>query len=121
MIKTVFFLISLNLLTGLFVSCSSSPSNAEIEALLNRIKPVEPVQKSEVAKETKPVVTEDATSGFRMLKNDIALPTASQLADGANGSDGYSQSNGGDSEDKSPTTTVKPPRVIHEDQLAPSE
>ena len=112
MFKTITLLILINLLAGLFISCGSAPKAEEVE-------PIEALNKPEI-KEPTVVEVENPTADFRMLKNDTALPTPDQLSDGAETSLGYAQSDGR-GEDEAPATTVKPPRVTPEDQLAPSE
>jgi len=108
MLKTISLFILLNFL----VSCGSAPKAQIVET-------VETIKKPEI-KDPDPVVEENPTAKFRMLKNDIELPTEDQLADGAETSLG--QAKPGDSEeDLAPTTTIKPPKSPVEDQLAPSE
>jgi len=114
MFKTIFTLVLLSLLAGVFVSCASSTKEDEAA-------PVKAVPEPET-KEVAPALEANPTAAFRMLKDDTALPTADQLSDGSETSLGYSQSGGGDAtQDDAPTTTVKPPKIEPEDHLAPSE
>jgi len=107
---------SLTLLTSLIacilVSCASTPKEEEEEA------PVAPV-KEPVVKEIEPSLPANPTDEWKRLKGDTDLPTSDQLADGAESSMGKAPSD--DLGDERPSTSIKPPPVEPEDQLAPSE
>ena len=139
MFKTIYTLVLFSLLAGVFASCASSTKEigritwsasslpqgvfASCAFLVTEEEPV-PVKAAPEPKIKKvaPTLYANPTSAFRMLKDDTALPTADQLSDGSETSLGYSQSGSGDTtQDDAPTTTVKPPKIEPEDQLAPSE
>ena len=109
MYPTIPTFLLIGLLSSILASCATSKKENQ--------KPIEPIKKPEITKPL-PKTPSDPTAGWRGL-NDTKLPTPDQLADGAESSIGgitpNSPSNDG------PSTSIKPPRSMPEDQLAPSE
>lgn len=105
---TPFLLISL--LSSILVSCATPQKEDQ--------KPVEPIKEPEIT-EPLPETPSNPTAGWRMLKDDTKLPTPDQLADGAESSLGTTTPSGLSND--GPSTSIKPPPSIPEDQLAPSE
>lgn len=111
---TPFLLIGL--LSSILVSCAISKE--EYQKRQEAQKPVEPVKEPEIT-EPLPVTPSDPTTGWRVLKDDTQLPTPDQLTDGAESSVGTTTPDGASND--GPSTSIKPPPSIPEDQLAPSE
>jgi len=102
-----------SLIACILVSCASTPKEEEA--------PVEPV-KEPVVKEIELMLPANPTDEWKKLKDDTDLPTSDQLADGAESSMGKGENSpSGDQRDERPSTTIKPPPIEPEDQLAPSE
>jgi hypothetical protein len=111
MFKTFILILTPILLTGLFTSCGSAP---EKEAPTSK-----PIKQTEVKKTPSSALDINPTSKFRMLKDDTALPTEAQLADGAETSLGAQPQS--TPTDTQPNAAIKPPPSEPEDQLNPSE
>ena len=110
MFKIITPFLSISLLISLLASCAS-PTEEE--------KPAEPVKAPAVEVEAPAQPEANPTEGWIMLADDTKLPTEDQLADGAETSLGAADANSGI--DNRPSTSVKPPAIEPEDQLAPSE
>ena len=121
MFPTIPTFLIIGLLASILASCAISKEEyqkrKEDQKREENQKSVEPIKKPEITKPL-PATPSDPTAGWRGL-NDTKLPTPDQLADGAESSIGGTTPNSPPND--GPSTSIKPPRSMPEDQLAPSE